>query len=344
MSQNCPNCGTVNRSASRFCSNCGAALAALAVDGPNVSDAQQGEAQGTAPEGPSEPGVASGAPPREGVAEGATYVVRRWEGEPDPSPSEAPTLPIGASTSADEAFPAYIPPPLPTRQRQEEQLEPGLAVRRGGEAYAPYSAEAVASIEDSRRGRSWLVPVIVVAALSLGLLGAVSGYLLLQGRGTSPQAVSGQPTKTGTGPMDPLPPNASEEDKVKQVVRQSNEEQITAWRELDTEVLKGTRIGDVLKENIEMVEALKAHGMYAIPENQRLDILEVKIQGDTATVRTIEVWTVSFYKRSDNSLIEAKGPDTFTETYYLVKQDGKWMVNKLDIDEEKDKGTPSSSR
>ena len=84
-----------------------------------------------------------------------------------------------------------------------------------------------------------------------------------------------------------------------------------------------------------MVQQLKLNGMYAIPVNVDLKFRKVKVTGDTATVQTKEVWTVTFYRESDNKKIESRGPDTLTETYYLVKQqDGKWLINKLTFDSE----------
>jgi hypothetical protein len=88
-----------------------------------------------------------------------------------------------------------------------------------------------------------------------------------------------------------------------------------------------------------MVQELKQKNMYAVPENKRLDILDVKVEGDSATVRTLEVWTVTFYKSGDNTPIQSKGPDTLTETYYMVKQNGAWYVSRLVIDQ--NPGTPT---
>ena len=54
------------------------------------------------------------------------------------------------------------------------------------------------------------------------------------------------------------------------------------------------------------------------------------------------MWTVTFYTKSDGKIVLATGPDTLQETYYLVKQDGKWLVNSLDIQKENVPGTPSN--
>jgi len=180
----------------------------------------------------------------------------------------------------------------------------------------------------------------VVALLALA---AFSGWLVFNSQNSqSSQNAIGSggnnkpPSAVPTTAAEPtkVPANAPEEDKVKEVVRISNDEQIQAWKNLDENVLKGTRTGNVLTEQIDMVRQLKQNGMYAIPVNVQLSFLDAKVNGDTATVRTKEVWTVTFYRKADNRKIESKGPDTLTETYYLVKQDGKWMINKLVFDSE----------
>jgi hypothetical protein len=218
---------------------------------------------------------------------------------------------------------------------------PGASGRKEGATYAPYVSGSVGALEKPRETRSWLMPVVVVAALVVLGLVAAGAYLVSNTASrTTGSAGSSGSTSSSQGQGSKLPGSASEEDKVREVVRVSNDEQIKAWRDLDEEVLKGTRVGKLLDENIDMVRQLKASNLYAIPVNERLDIVEVKVEGNKATARTIEVWTVTFFQKSDNKKVESRGPDTFTETYYLVKQeDGRWMINNLIIDGE---GTPTT--
>ena len=127
------------------------------------------------------------------------------------------------------------------------------------------------------------------------------------------------------------------------MVRLSNDEQIKAWRDLDENILKGTRIGQVLTEQVDMVQQLRQNGMFAVPENVELTFLSVDVKGDTATVRTKEVWNVTFYRMADKKQIEKRGPDTLTETYTLTKHDDKWMISKLEFDEAKPSPTPGGN-
>lgn len=159
------------------------------------------------------------------------------------------------------------------------------------------------------------MPVLIAGIAALVVLSLGAAYLLLN-----------RPQHTTLN----LP---QEEEQLRETIRVSNDEQIKAWRDLDTEVLKGTRLGDVLKENIDMVEMLRQNNMYAVPVIQRLDFVDIKVNGDTATVRTIETWTVTFYNKDTKDVVQKNGPDTLHETYHMIKQNGKWMVRELEIEE-----------
>jgi hypothetical protein len=209
-------------------------------------------------------------------------------------------------------------------------------MRGEGGTYLPYAPEVVRTLEDKKPERSWLIPSVVALALVLLALVAVGGYMLLNGRNavgvTSAQPGAPSGVQPGTGRNQPQTPAGSSEDGIiKQVIRLINDEQIKAWRELDTTVLNGTRTGQVLQEKIDAVEQLKARDMYAVPVNHRLDFGKITVNGDHATAETIEEWTVTFYQRSDDKVIDKDGPRLLSEVYYLVKQDGKWLISQLDI-------------
>lgn len=334
MSQICPNCGLPVQAGHRFCSNCGHSMTA------DVSTA---------------PASATGS----NATEPVTYVVQRYDGTVKP---DEPAVSDELSRQAEEPYRAFvppltgtsapgeiaasmangspavgsIPPPPPVSRGYELPVEgagtsaygnyPATPVGTQVGAFAPYSSDAVKPLEKPTAQRAWLMPVVVASAAVLLLLVFGAGYLWLNNKTNTPSVAI----------HTTLPANASEEDKVKDVVRVSNEEQIKAWRDLDPEVLKGTRVGQVLDENMQMVQMLKSRDMYAVPVNQSLEFVDVKVTGDTAIVRTVETWTVTFFKKSDNTPIQKNGPDTLHETYHMVKQNGKWMVNQLQIDGQPD--------
>lgn len=337
MSQQCPNCGSPVEAGHRFCSVCGNSLVSAPAEQPVA------EPVGVAPAVSESPTITEANAP-------VTYKVQRYDtitkpAEPAVQPQAELPTPVAPNPEPIEPFPAFgpppfsqaspgqlpempratIPPPPPQRTIDLAHVGQGTstygnfaqadAPRLASGAFAPYEGGAVRQLERPANQRTWLMPVLIAGVAALVLLTLGGAYLLL----------SRQQTSTVN--------QGAEEENVKQTVRVSNDEQIKAWRELDTEVLKGTRIGDVLQENIDMVELLKQNNMYAVPVNQRLDFLEVQINGDRATVRTVETWTVTFYNKDTKDVVQQNGPDTLRETYYMVKQNGKWMVNKLEIDE-----------
>ena len=339
MSQQCPNCGSPVQAGHRFCSNCGYTQ----VSAPALpTEAAQSVA--STPETPPRNEGETGTPPT------VTYVVQRHD--PASPASEAPTVANSGLTvravgseAPGQAYPAFVPPPLPGDVASGQQAElprgalpppppRGLDLSQVGTgsstygnfsaasgpklqggAFAPYEGGAVRQLERQSSQRTWLMPVLAagIAALVLLVLGGV--FLLVSKQ---------QPAVVNL---------SQEEEQLKETVRISNDEQIKAWRDLDTEVLKGTRVGDVLKENIDMVELLKKNRKYAVPVIQRLDFVDVEVNGNTATVRTIETWTVTFYSSDTREVVQKNGPDTLHETYHMVKQNGKWMVRELEIDE-----------
>ncbi|HEX8231015.1 MAG TPA: hypothetical protein VF826_17130 [Chloroflexia bacterium] len=290
------------------------------------------------------------------AAQPVTYVVQRYDTPAPAIANEAPVAPDGGlpvrvvgAEQRDQPYPAFVPPPLPGEQASTQPVESprgaippppsmrtldvsqmgagsstygNFAASSGpkmqGGAFAPYEGGAVRQLERQGSQRAWLMPVLIAGIAALVLLSLGGGYLLLNRL---------QPQRTAPVNL------AQEEAALKETVRISNDEQIKAWRDLDTEVLKGTRVGDVLRENIDMIEMLKQNNMYAVPVMERLDFVDVKVNGDRATVRTIETWSVTFYNRDTRDVVKKNGPDTLHETYHMVKQNGKWMVNELEIEE-----------
>ncbi len=322
MSQTCSNCGFVNKATNRFCSNCGVTL----VPAPGSDDTAQ-----TA----SDASTASASSPA-GTTEPVTYLVQTWDA-PEPASVAAPAeeekvvapprptfVPYGSysSTPSPSIASAYstgasaipvAPPPV----------SPGQG---DGGMYAPYSPEAARRLEVQKPQRSWLLPSVGAAALLLLVLIVVGGFLLLS-PGNNP---TGPSTSAGNGQNAPAG-SGSDQDTIKTVIKQSNDEQIAAWRNLDTSALGNTRTGQVLQDNIQAVQDLKNSGLYAIPVNKSLQYGAISVDGNTATAKTVEVWSVTFYSKGDNKVVNSTGPDTLYETYHLVKQNGKWLVSTLDI-------------
>lgn len=217
-----------------------------------------------------------------------------------------------------------------------------LPQRSESGTYVPYTTEATKHLESTKRDtRAWLIPSVIVGVLLLLVVGSVGGFLVLNGQKPNAPSVNTSPTQVTTSNQSTCDEllaksksngsTASTEDGLKALICQSNNEQIKAWRELDTEVLKGTRTGQALTENIEAVQELKNKNMYAVPDNKSIEFGEVTMNETTATAKTVEVWTVIFYNKDNNAKVLSQGPDTLREVYHFVKKDGKWLITSVDI-------------
>jgi len=165
--------------------------------------------------------------------------------------------------------------------------------------------------------------IAICAFVLVGLIGAgiYLSNMIASNAATSPSGPSGRQ------------PDPADESAIREVIRRSNDEQIKSLRDLDTEILKATRIDQALASDTAYVERLKSNNMYAVAVNQSLEILEVRVSGDSATAHTLETWKVTNYNKADNSVASTEGPQTLDEIYHLVKRDGKWLVRRVDIQE-----------
>lgn len=319
MSETCPNCGTPARTNYRFCSACGAMLPG-ATNHPGSPAIESGPAPYAAPPGRD---AASDATETQTPS---VYAVRRWDS------LEAEVPPFNDNERAAASPSAYSPATAQSQpggrvapyKGQGAPGPPGPSGRRAGALYTPYSLEAARQIEKPRSERAWLIPVIVVCGLVL--VGLVSAGIYLNGIIAS-NAASGPAGPSGQQP-DP-----AEESAIRELIRRSNDDQIKSLRDLDTEILEATRIGQALASDRAYVQRLKSSNQYAVAVNESLEILEIKVRGDTAIVHTLETWRVTNYNKADNKVAGREGPTTLDEIYHLVKRDGKWLVSRVDIRE-----------
>lgn len=295
-----------------------------------------------------------------------TYAVKRWEGAPTevetsqgftppapPSGSSAPTIPIAPPPVPPGSYPYGSEANTVSVGTNSNTSSGSLPQRGDGATYVPYSPDAARHLEaNNKNSQSWLIPAIVVGALLLLIVGSVGGFLIFNGQKPTNSAAS--PTSTPSQQAQ-LPPSGqcaaqvsklagtTEENALRAIICQSNDEQIQAWHDLDTEILKGTRTGQALTENIQAVQDLRDKSMYAVPNNKSIEFGDVFISDDTATAKTTEVWTVVFYSKNDNKTVLSQGPDTLHEIYHFVKVEGKWLISSVDILQDTPPATPSTS-
>ncbi len=310
MVQNCPRCGTPNPGGYRYCSNCGAQVI---------------ETDERAPQPTARPMSVSGA--------------------------DIPVVtdPVAASMRAD--------------------LPPAASERATGQAtFVPYEGDAIRQIEGQKPNNGWLVPAVIIAGAILLLLVGATVFLLLANSNRPPapgsQIASGglEPTPAPPAPTaiprptvilpptvapEPtialellvppkaialpcaLPAGATTKEAIFYRVCRSSEEQIVAWRDLNTDVLKGSRTGGDLAENIQRVEKYKKDKQRADPVLHSLTIVGLKLDKESAFVRTSEVWSVTTFSSTNNSVLTKTGPTPYSEVYHLVKQNDKWLVDKV---------------
>ncbi len=350
MSQTCPKCGTPNSANHSFCSNCGADLR---LPGASAATSQS---EAPASLSPSTDNITGAGVPTNSVVPGdsskpLTYAVQSWDAHKEPSstpilggvtPVEQPYIPfvppaagVSSSTPAGGSIPVPPVPSYPTYEAYSPVLRSGPSANAASNTtvstaqssrpstgvYAPYEARAVKGLDNLAPARRSLIPVIVVAALVLAALASLSAYLIYKGSNAPVPAATTGSVSTGGTP----------EEQVRAVVAASNRDQIAAWHQVDTEVLKNSYTGDALSSNVQMVNDFKSKDMFAIPVNNKLAILDVTVNGDTATVHTSEVWTVSYYQQSSGKKLSNEGPIALAETYQMVKQNGKWYVSHMDV-------------
>jgi hypothetical protein len=287
---------------------------------------------------------AGSTPPTTGDTQPVTYVVQRWN-TPAPDAEATPPAPPASGFAPPAATPQastipVAPPPVPpfssygaattdfSANPPTSSTAPTQANPTTGGTYVPYSTDAAQQLQAGTPRRPWLVPAIVIGALALLVLVGVSGFLVLNGKQATPSsavsvsgcsALAGQTNSTDQNTM------------LKAIICQSNDEQIQAWHDLNTDILKGTRTGQALADNIQAVQELQAKKMYAMPVNKSIKFGDISVTGNTATVKTEEIWSVTFYSKSTDRVVVTQGPDTLEELYHFVKQNDKWLIESVDI-------------
>src|SRR4051794_33955115 len=233
MTKSCPNCFSANLDTNKFCSNCGSTLSSASATPEATSPGAETPAGDINISSP-------WAPPS------TAYVVKTSaDAEGAASDPQAPTMPMST----------FVPPPAPSSMPVQyfasegaqgpagpagpsvgyQGYVPGASSRNEGAAYMPYSAGTAAPLEKSKNSRSFLMPIIVGAAVVLLGLAGFSGWLVANSKSETPAAPLSSggakpptPVPTVGAQATRVPANAPEEDKVKEVIRVSNDEQITA--------------------------------------------------------------------------------------------------------------------
>lgn len=285
-----------------------------------------------------------------------SFAVRSWEQPQGADAVERDSTASSYTTDAEAPEPYrsperdvlagdVVPGDSALRHTPTADSPSGERERPGEATYVPYVKEVAIGLEKEKSNTSWLIPTIAAAGILLALLVGITIYLLAANPTRTPgsQLASGQDLPPQSSTPQPFvlpqqvslpckaPRDSSVEQAIVYTVCRSSEEQITAWRDLNTEILSGTRTGVELENNIKQIRLFQANKQYADPKLHQLIILSLTQDATTATVTTSEIWSVTTYRSVDNAIVQQTGPTTYSETYHMVNQNGKWLLDKVDI-------------
>lgn len=327
----CPQCHTSNPPSARFCMNCGSFL-------PLVSDSAANSyppaspppsTQGFIP--PSEAAQQTGLPPQE-LGRSGYLRYTRPAGQLDATPVQGYALPTTPPPTAPQsqaamwmtqgAQPDYYYPPPPT-------LEPVTTQQGSFGLYLIALIIALATVGAAVWFLLWgMPPAAGGSAKSGGSLAptpTAPGNAPLGGNALNPTACSApKPT-----------PQDADQQAIIAAINGSNQDQIDSLKTLKTDVLKNHTTGQELSKHIQDVQDLQSKGFYYEAKLECIDVTEVKINSATdATAQTVESWSGTLYDKNTNRKLATQAAMTMHETYHFVKQNGQWLVSKVDIVEE----------
>ncbi len=325
----CPNCGAANAPDDKFCQRCGVAL------GTSTAAPSWGNApQTTAPAGRSE--YIYGAPPSAAEAIPLSPYAAPSPYSPAPPPTGAPSMSYNPPPTSP-----YAPPPnaAPTQV---------YAVPPPAQAWQP--PDTLAPV--ARRNNAPLGLLAVLGALLLIGLAAAAVFMVGSNR-PQPQALAtARPAATavrgGTIPTAPpaaspivggtLPSDAAGR-AIIAAIAANNTAQIAAFHSLDPKALEGKMTGQALQDNLDSIVAMQQKGQYEDARLLKIDYQPPRIlSSGEASIRTVEQWESRLYSK-DGTLAQPSQTQTLYEIYYLVQQNGQWVVNQVTISTTPD-GTP----
>jgi hypothetical protein len=176
---------------------------------------------------------------------------------------------------------------------------------------------------------------LAVAALSLGatLLVLAVGLIVVWAvlRPGAPRSAA-QPGGTRPAASAATPVAGDFDSAIRAAVDASNRAQIAALRQVDATPLQGVVIGRALDDNLQILANLQRTRSYAVSTLDHIDYQPARpVDADHATIRTVESWTTIYYRQGTDQLVGRQQSTGLQEIYYLVRQNGQWVVEQIDI-------------
>lgn len=118
-------------------------------------------------------------------------------------------------------------------------------------------------------------------------------------------------------------------------IEANNNAQIAALRNLDPTALDGKMSGPALTENQSEIQNLRSKGIYEDARLIKIDYQRAAMtDADHATIQTVEQWDSTLHALNGTGTSTPTPTQTLHETYRLVYNNGRWVVNQVDIKED----------
>lgn len=153
-------------------------------------------------------------------------------------------------------------------------------------------------------------------------------------------ANDGAEIAVGTNPFLPDQANGVSPELAREVgdfLTKAIQLQIEAYRKGDASVAASIMAGDVLQTLTSEIESLNGQGLVEIAniDYYRSYIDDIRIINNAEIeVDTCEVWSIQFYKRSDDSLVRSSDPSLLPQTITIQKINNGWFITAVQFFEE----------
>ncbi|MGI8587056.1 MAG: zinc ribbon domain-containing protein [Chloroflexia bacterium] len=118
-------------------------------------------------------------------------------------------------------------------------------------------------------------------------------------------------------------------------IEANNNAQIAALRNLDPTALEGKMSGPALTENQSEIQNLRSKGIYEDAHLIKIDYQRAAMtDADHATIQTVEQWDSTLHALDGTGASSPTPTQTLHETYRLIRNNGHWVVNQVDIKED----------
>lgn len=130
----------------------------------------------------------------------------------------------------------------------------------------------------------------------------------------------------------------AQKEYLKRLIAQYNNAVVVAYSDQDFELLKGVASDEEFRKIYVIVAGFLQGNRIMEADIKRIDYKEIKIEGDKATVKTSEDWSYRWVNYRARQEVEPLKEIHYEMLYYLIKKDGKWLVDEVNGDNRSVKG------